>query len=86
MKKAKRPSRDGIVKRLRRAEGHLHSVSALLASDRSSYDLAQQLRAVEAAICAAKRQLIHDHLQHRLGQGEASSLALLEIKRLVKLL
>jgi len=86
MKKAKHPSRDPIVKRLRRAEGHLHSITALLATDRSPFDLAQQLRAVEAAICAAKRRLIHDHLQHRLGYGEASGFVLLEIRRLMKLL
>jgi DNA-binding FrmR family transcriptional regulator len=56
----------GIVKRLKRAEGHLHKVIAMFADGRSCLDLAQQLQAVEKAISEAKKALIHDHVDHCL--------------------
>jgi uncharacterized protein len=56
----------GIIKRLKRAEGHLHSVIAMIADGRPCVDLAQQLYAVERAIAQAKKQLIHDHVDHCL--------------------
>jgi DNA-binding FrmR family transcriptional regulator len=55
-----------IVKRLKRAEGHLRSVIAMIEGDRSCLDIAQQLHAVEKAITQAKRTLIQDHLDHCL--------------------
>ena len=55
-----------IVKRLRRAEGHLRSVVEMIEAGRPCLDIAQQLHAVEAAIANAKRVLIHDHLDHCL--------------------
>lgn len=55
-----------IVKRLRRADGHLHSILAMLEERRGCLEIAQQLHAVEAAISTAKRALIHDHLDHCL--------------------
>ncbi|MDB5375653.1 MAG: hypothetical protein JWR00_99 [Rubritepida sp.] len=55
-----------IVKRLKRAEGHLRSVVEMIEAGRPCLDIAQQLHAVEAAIANAKRTLIHDHLDHCL--------------------
>jgi DNA-binding FrmR family transcriptional regulator len=55
-----------IVKRLKRAEGHLRSVIAMIESGRPCLDIAQQLHAVEKAITQAKRTLIQDHLDHCL--------------------
>ena len=55
-----------IVKRLRRAEGHLRSIVEMIKSGRSCLDIAQQLHAVEKAIASAKRTLIHDHIDHCL--------------------
>jgi DNA-binding FrmR family transcriptional regulator len=55
-----------IVKRLKRAEGHLHSVIEMFGEGRSCLDLAQQLHAVEKAISQAKKTLIHDHVDHCL--------------------
>jgi uncharacterized protein len=56
----------GIVKRLKRAEGHLHKVIEMFADGRPCLDLAQQLQAVEKAISEAKKALIHDHVDHCL--------------------
>lgn len=55
-----------VVKRLRRAEGHLKKIISMIEGGRSCLDVAQQLQAVESAICAAKKTLIHDHIDHCL--------------------
>ena len=51
-----------IVKRLKRAEGHLRSIVAMIEGGRPCLDIAQQLHAVEKAVCQAKKTLIHDHV------------------------
>lgn len=55
-----------IIKRLKRAEGHLKSIVAMLEEGRECLDIAQQLQAVEKAIVNAKKTLIHDHIDHCL--------------------
>ena len=62
-----------IAKRLKRANGHLTSVIAMIEAGRPCVDLAQQLHAVEAAIINAKRALIHDHIDHCLADGIGSA-------------
>jgi DNA-binding FrmR family transcriptional regulator len=69
-----------IAKRLKRANGHLLSVIAMIEANKPCTDIAQQLHAVEKAILQAKRTLIQDHIDHCLdeavaGAGEASTLA-----------
>ena len=59
-------SHPDIVKRLKRAEGHIRRVISMFEEGRPCLDLAQQLHAVEKAIAEAKRQLIHDHVDHCL--------------------
>lgn len=55
-----------IVKRLKRADGHLRGVIEMIEAGRSCLDIAQQLHAVEKAIAQAKKTLIQDHLDHCL--------------------
>ncbi|MFE0019231.1 metal-sensing transcriptional repressor [Mesorhizobium sp. NPDC059054] len=55
-----------IVKRLKRAGGHLRSVIEMIETGRPCLDIAQQLHAVEKAIAQAKKTLIQDHLDHCL--------------------
>ena len=59
-------SHPDIVKRLKRADGHLRSVIEMIETGRPCVDIAQQLHAVEKAIQQAKKTLIHDHLDHCL--------------------
>jgi DNA-binding FrmR family transcriptional regulator len=71
-------SHPDIVKRLKRADGHIRRVIAMFDEGRSCLELAQQLYAVEKAISEAKRRLIHDHVDHCLdvasnGTGAASA-------------
>ena len=55
-----------IVKRLKRTEGHLRTIIDMLEGQRPCLDIAQQLHAVEKAVGAAKKVLIHDHIDHCL--------------------
>jgi DNA-binding FrmR family transcriptional regulator len=80
-----------IVKRLKRAEGHLRSLIGMIVAGKPCLELAQQLHAVEAAIGSAKRELIHDHIDHCLDDavntdGKSSRAALAEFKALSKYL
>ncbi|MFT0546151.1 metal-sensing transcriptional repressor [Allopusillimonas ginsengisoli] len=73
-----------LVKRLKRAEGHLRHVIGMIQEEQPCLDIARQLTAVESAVTAAKRVLIHDHIDHCLDHDAASVLA--EMKALTKLL
>ncbi|MFC5585078.1 metal-sensing transcriptional repressor [Nitratireductor kimnyeongensis] len=55
-----------IVKRLKRADGHLRGVIDMIEAGRPCLEIAQQLHAVERAIAQAKKTLIQDHLDHCL--------------------
>ena len=59
-------SHPAIIKRLRRACGHLSSTIEMIEQGRTCLDVAQQLQAVEKAIQQAKKTLIQDHLDHCL--------------------
>ena len=74
----------GIIKRLKRAHGHLHAVISMIEEGRACTDIAVQLQAVEKAVTAAKRTLIHDHIDHCLDADGETDLA--DMKALAKLL
>lgn len=74
-------SHNDVTKRLKRATGHLRHVIAMIEEERPCVDIAQQLYAVEKAVCQAKRTLIYDHMDHCLeskvdaiSSGKAASL------------
>ena len=69
----KHQSQPAILKRLKRTEGHLRAVIAMIEAQRSCLDLAQQLHAVEKSISSAKRELVQDHMEHCLGDGVTKS-------------
>lgn len=80
-----------IIKRLKRADGHLRHVISMIEEERPCVDIAQQLHAVEKAVCQAKRTLVYDHLDHCLehtvaaiASGDGDSLD--EFKRIARYL
>lgn len=77
-------SHPAIATRLKRAEGHLRRVIAMIEEGRPCLDLATQLHAVERAVAEAKRALIHEHIDHCVTGAGIQDLA--EIKSLTKLL
>lgn len=58
-----------VLNRLKRADGHLHNVLAMIRDGKHCLEIVQQLHAVERAITAAKKALIHDHLDHCLAEA-----------------
>ncbi|OJW18873.1 MAG: nickel resistance protein [Rhodospirillales bacterium 69-11] len=84
-------SHPDILKRLKRAQGHLASTIAMIEAGRSCVELAQQLHAVEKAISNAKRELVQDHMEHCIGdgmghEGADAKTAMSEFKALAKYL
>ena len=76
-----------IIKRLKRAHGHLAAILSMFEERRPCLDLAQQLHAVESAVGNAKRELIHDHIEHCLDGPEADTkTAMRELKQLARYL
>ncbi len=58
-----------IIKRLRRAEGHLASVVRMVSEGRDGLIIAQQMKAVIKALEKTKKMLILDHINHHLGEA-----------------
>lgn len=78
-----------IIKRLKRANGHLASVIKMIENEQACADIAQQLHAVEKAVQQAKRTLIQDHIDHCLTDalaGTADTAVTVEFKAITKYL
>lgn len=61
-----------ILKRLRRAEGHLTTVVRMVEDSRDGLLIAQQMQAVIKALEKTKQMLILDHIDHHLGEAAGS--------------
>jgi DNA-binding FrmR family transcriptional regulator len=84
-------SHPDIIKRLKRVEGHLRAVIAMLESERPCGEIAQQMQAIESAVTKAKKTLIHDHIDHCLEHatgptGRASKQSIRTFKEITKYL
>jgi DNA-binding FrmR family transcriptional regulator len=78
-----------IIKRLKRAEGHLRSIVTMLEENRDCLEIAQQMQAVESAIANAKKTLVHDHIDHCLEdaiEGHGTREAITQFKAITKYL
>jgi uncharacterized protein len=80
-----------IIKRLKRADGHLRKIIEMLEQGRPCPQVAQQLQAVESAIENAKKALIHDHISHCVNRslktaGPAGRTAMREFKLIARYL
>jgi DNA-binding FrmR family transcriptional regulator len=80
-----------IIKRLKRAEGHLKRIVSMMEEGRACVDVAQQLHAVESAVASAKKALVHDHIDHCLEHairegGSSTDQNIREFKEITKYL
>jgi uncharacterized protein len=80
-----------IVRRLKRADGHLQKIIEMIEAGKPCVQLAQQLQAVESAIENAKKALIHDHIGHSLDEpfrkaGPAGRAVMREFKSIARYL
>ncbi|MBN9264041.1 MAG: metal-sensing transcriptional repressor [Hyphomicrobium sp.] len=80
-----------IIKRLKRADGHMRAIIGMIEEGRPCLDVAQQLLAVERALALARRTFIQDHLDHCLEAAvgpleRAQRKPLKEFKEIIKYL
>jgi DNA-binding FrmR family transcriptional regulator len=67
-------SKDQLLKRLRRIEGQVRGVAAMVEDDRYCIDVITQINAVQAALDKTALGLLDGHTRHCLaGKGQAPS-------------
>ena len=84
-------SHPAIIKRLKRASGHLSKVISMIEEGEPCTEVAQQLHAVVKALENAKGTYVQDHIEHcidgGMGAGKDKLAALLsELKEVSKYL
>lgn len=62
-----------VVKRLKRANGHLRKIIEMIEAETPCIDVAQQLQAVYNAIGNAKRVFVQDHIEGCLTDDGSST-------------
>ncbi len=81
---------EDVVKRLKRAGGHLSKVIRMIEEGRPCTQVAQQLHAVNRAVGNAKQVFIQDHIEHCLDgetmTGPAAREILKDLKEISKYL
>ena len=59
-------SHQNVLKRLKRASGHLNKIISMIEAERPCLEVAQQLQAVTNALANAKSTYARDHIEHCL--------------------
>lgn len=78
-----------VVKRLKRAAGHLDKIIEMIEHETPCLDVAQQLQAVTGALVNAKRVYVQDHIEHCLDEkslGTDQRRKIAEFKEIAKYL
>ncbi len=77
-----------IIKRLRRVEGQVRSIAAMIEEGRSCLEVAQQLAAATSALANAKATFVRDHIDNCLSGPAGSDMRdqLIELKAITKFL
>lgn len=63
-------SHPDVIKRLKRANGHLSKIIAMIEDDQPCVDVAQQMQAVYSAIGNAKKIFVQDHIEGCIEHSE----------------
>ena len=56
--------KDAALKRLKRIEGQVRGLAKMVEDDRYCMDVMMQIAAVQQALRAVSRELMHKHLEH----------------------
>jgi len=59
-----KPNRKALLTRLKRVEGQVRGVAAMIEDERYGIDVLTQLRAVKAALARVETLMLQDHLNH----------------------
>lgn len=84
-------SHPGVIKRLKRANGHLAKIITMIEEGRPCVEVAQQMQAVYSAVGSAKQVFVQDHIEDCIEHNEAKSSAdvknkIRELKEITKYL
>lgn len=79
-------SHKDILLRLRKAHGHLAKVIRMIEEEEGCLKISQQLFAVEKAIIQAKKNVIHDHIEHCLENSSSKKSTVRDFKEITKYL
>lgn len=71
-----------IIKRLKRANGHLLKIISMIEEEKQCVEVAQQLQAVYSAIGNAKQLFVHDHIEGCIEHSDHESPS--EVKKKMK--
>jgi DNA-binding FrmR family transcriptional regulator len=63
------PTKDQLLKRLRRIEGQVRGIQKMVEDDRYCIDVLQQMSAAQAAIDKVALGLLNDHVNHCMVAG-----------------
>ncbi len=69
-----------VLLRLKKAHGHLAKVISMIEQQEKCLNISQQLYAVEKAISQAKKNIIHEHIEHCLSDFSNNQNGLSQIK------
>ncbi len=82
----KHKSHDAVKMRLKRAAGHLKKVISMIEDEEKCINISQQLHAVIKALIEAKKNIIHDHIEHCIDVEGPTKAELKEFKEIAKYL
>lgn len=82
----KHESHNAVKMRLKRAAGHLNKVISMIEESEKCINISQQLHAVVKALIEAKKNIIHDHIEHCLDADRPTKDELKEFKEITKYL
>ena len=75
---------EDVVKRLKRASGHLTKVIQMIEEGKPCTQVAQQLHAVSRAVGNAKQVFIQDHIEHCLDEEKMTGASAKEVLKDLK--
>jgi DNA-binding FrmR family transcriptional regulator len=67
------PTKDQLIKRLRRLEGQVRGVERMVEEDRYCIDVITQISAIQAALDKVALGLLSDHAEHCVVHGRAAA-------------
>jgi CsoR family transcriptional regulator, copper-sensing transcriptional repressor len=73
------PTKDELLKRLRRIEGQVRGIEKMVEDDRYCIDILQQAAAVTAAMDKVALKLLNDHVNHCMAEGAGDAARLKEM-------
>ncbi len=68
-KSLERPTGERVLARLKRLEGQVRGVAAMVENGRNCEDILTQLSAVSSAVTAVAREILFEHIDHHIVEG-----------------